>query len=734
MSGMQALDKFYNGRIFVIPQQQRPYSWKKRQVEDLLLDIYTANHRRKSHYTGPIFLESQMNSKDKEKKTEDYMGSVLLHKYILDGQQRVTTLMLIASVLAKSKHVANNPVLLDNLRKLVSYKSDGQSVPQPEYDRPRLVFADKGMNELLIHLLFGGTKPNITTAGMQRLSENHAFITKNLETICHINGDGTKYERIANLFLEKIKLQIVDMEEDFNKYTVFESINNRGLGLSTFDKVKNLFLHIAESHTTRIAILNEQIDNLRAKSVPAEDIAKQLEIKKSEIVSGNPLLPKITKQLVTDAWYNSISCLHDYQINDEEQVLADLWSVFTNSRGQNDTFKKIDKKYKKLVDEDNGPLMGSLVSFINHWEGYFTAYSTIYCPKTHKKRFDSADKMGKRNLTRILDYLQLKAVLRLPLTTAMYMYDDSEFGDLSSYFEKWVFRVFALKMQKKKDAYSLTQIKFANKILNGSSVTQSKQEICLEVTKSAPMKNVINKFLEGNPIYGTSEWTGPGNRALYYFLYRVDSSLASKQPLNFETEDSTQDEQIEHILPQKHRKHWSSVTDWMNEDTTNIWVHRIGNLTLTTDNDSNVKLLNYGIERKAKTGPKYTYENGRRIETTVFEIAKFRHSQDQKEPEYNWQMYEIQMNEIFYAHKLVELWVLPCTCDLETFTPHIKAPTKLLEQRHNEDDFGFTMEKAQKIKVNTSGEWSPATIAEFKKDTDIHSCTDELSPSLAEQE
>ena len=93
---LESLDEFYSGKIFEIPLLQRPYSWETKQIKSLLHDIQTAKTRETSHYCGPIFIE-ETGANSLQQRGQ------LLHYNILDGQQRTTTIMLIARVLSKHR-------------------------------------------------------------------------------------------------------------------------------------------------------------------------------------------------------------------------------------------------------------------------------------------------------------------------------------------------------------------------------------------------------------------------------------------------------------------------------------------------------------------------------------------------------------------------------------------------------------------------------------------------------
>ena len=76
---------FFNGKFFEIPKYQRGYSWEKENIRDLFDDIDEAIESNTSHYLGTIVLSK--NEKDNELF------------YIVDGQQRVTTISMIINAL-----------------------------------------------------------------------------------------------------------------------------------------------------------------------------------------------------------------------------------------------------------------------------------------------------------------------------------------------------------------------------------------------------------------------------------------------------------------------------------------------------------------------------------------------------------------------------------------------------------------------------------------------------------
>jgi uncharacterized protein with ParB-like and HNH nuclease domain len=87
-----------------IPQYQRPYSWDKEQVEQLINDLLQAYKQDKIYLIGNMILYQSQNE---ENKCE-----------IVDGQQRLTTLALLFKVLGKETNFLNNEISMLSAKKL----------------------------------------------------------------------------------------------------------------------------------------------------------------------------------------------------------------------------------------------------------------------------------------------------------------------------------------------------------------------------------------------------------------------------------------------------------------------------------------------------------------------------------------------------------------------------------------------------------------------------------------
>ncbi|GAA7595119.1 hypothetical protein ckin65_11510 [Helicobacter pylori] len=76
------------GTIFSIPVYQRNYTWEEENCEKLLQDIVSISQNKKTHFMGSITYILHLI--DDEKSLRQLQEFV-----IIDGQQRITTLMLL---------------------------------------------------------------------------------------------------------------------------------------------------------------------------------------------------------------------------------------------------------------------------------------------------------------------------------------------------------------------------------------------------------------------------------------------------------------------------------------------------------------------------------------------------------------------------------------------------------------------------------------------------------------
>src|SRR5262245_39527341 len=100
---LSSLSKIFTERLFRIPDYQRGYSWTTKQLSDFWDDLAQINEE-KSHYTGVLTLEQV--DKPTYTKWEDDTWIIKAKSYeplyVVDGQQRLTTSLILIQVILEN--------------------------------------------------------------------------------------------------------------------------------------------------------------------------------------------------------------------------------------------------------------------------------------------------------------------------------------------------------------------------------------------------------------------------------------------------------------------------------------------------------------------------------------------------------------------------------------------------------------------------------------------------------
>lgn len=236
-----------NGIQYFVPKFQRDYSWDKEQWEDLWEDI--DNLQESEHYMGYIVLQNHID----DKNVFD----------VIDGQQRLITLSLL--VLASMKviqdlinntiDVEDNTIRLNELRQ--GYIGKLRPTTLTPYNKLTLNRNNnqkfKQISEMLSKLL----NRNLTKTD-KLLSDCFEFFHKKVSLY-----SGQEIIEFIEKITDSMLFTKIIVDNDLNAYKIFETLNARGVQLSTPDLLKNyLFSQVVESNTT---IDDGELEDLDAK-------------------------------------------------------------------------------------------------------------------------------------------------------------------------------------------------------------------------------------------------------------------------------------------------------------------------------------------------------------------------------------------------------------------------------------------------------------------------------------
>ena len=206
---------------FIIPIYQRTYSWTKRECQQLWDDIVRTgdDDAIAAHFVGSIvYIEKGL-----------YQVSSQSPLLVIDGQQRLTTVMLILEALAR--HLGDDePVDGFSAKKLRNYYLLN---PLEEGKRGFKLLLTQTDKQSLLALMQQMPEPTDTSL---RITDNFAFFGEQIEAL----GDD-----LTQLCKGLAKLVVVDIalsRDQDNPQLIFESMNSTGRELSQADLIRNFIL------------------------------------------------------------------------------------------------------------------------------------------------------------------------------------------------------------------------------------------------------------------------------------------------------------------------------------------------------------------------------------------------------------------------------------------------------------------------------------------------------------
>jgi hypothetical protein len=211
------------GVKYSIDYYQREYKWHEKQIRELVDDL------------SGKFLEEYQPTHPRS-KVADYphyfLGSIIISKkesvgYIVDGQQRLTSLTLLLVLLRNLQKDQAKQVNVDEL--IFSEKFDQKSFNLHVDERTPAMDA-----------LYEGQPFDITNRpeSVQNLVQRY----RDLETCFpeELRDDTLPY--FIDWLLENVHLVEITAYSDDDAYTIFETMNDRGLSLSPTDMLKGYLL------------------------------------------------------------------------------------------------------------------------------------------------------------------------------------------------------------------------------------------------------------------------------------------------------------------------------------------------------------------------------------------------------------------------------------------------------------------------------------------------------------
>ena len=278
-----------SGGKYIIPKFQRDYSWEAEQWDDLWQDIENMYSEKSDHYMGYLVLQTSNENKD---------------SIIIDGQQRFTTITMIilAAIKAIQKFVDKGIDLEENTERIKILKNIYIGNTDPvSLECDNILVLNRNNNgyyrEYIVKL--GELKLRNTTYTEKLMKKCFEWYEKQLTGKF---DTGRQYAEFITYIVDHLYFTIIKVSNEMNAFRVFETLNARGVQLSSADLLKNYLFSLVDNtveHPGRIKDLEEKwfalTKNIQAEKLP--DFIRYYWNSKYKTVRANDLFKAIRDKI-----------------------------------------------------------------------------------------------------------------------------------------------------------------------------------------------------------------------------------------------------------------------------------------------------------------------------------------------------------------------------------------------------------------------------------------------------
>lgn len=625
MSDLQSLSQIFQNKIFRIPDYQRGYAWLNEQLLDFWDDMINIRPER-YHYIGLLSLKV-MNKQEIEKQSSDdrwLLDSGYKAYYIVDGQQRLTTFIILLNELINyTKNLEENKgksegeifIAYESLRdiraKYISRKNPKGIITTYlfgyENDNPSYLYLK---HKILEQGYSAELEESYYTKNLKNAKEFFARAIDDFYGIYGFDGLEGIYKRLTL----QMMFNIHEIEDDYDVYVAFETMNNRGKKLTNLELLKNRLIYLTTLYDEK-DLDKASADKLRQDVNDAwREVYKQLGQNKKEPLSDDEFLRAhwimyfnysrkrgddyikflLNKFSHKSIYENSFSFVPTIVYDTTQSTYADE-DIAAETDDLEEPSDTVHLQPKEIQDYVN-----SLKTTARYW--YYTFYPNE-CPADEKISAEEKLWLGKLNRIGLGYFRPMVAVSLIP--------DVGITGEkrieLYKAIERFIFINFRMAMYqssyKSSEYYRITRELHRKEI----DVSEIINDINITTDLNAPnaVKDFVTKmnrrFITEDGFYS---W-----RDLKYFLYEYENSLEEKhqsKKLSWDTLTAVIKDKvsIEHILPQTPTDwYWRNQFRQFSAEEKRILASSLGNL-LPLSLSINSSLQNFSFPEKKKRGYK----------------------------------------------------------------------------------------------------------------------------------
>ena len=324
------LEKLLSETLLGVDYYQREYKWRENQIDELIRDL----HEEFLKTWNPSNPNMSYND-----QTLYFLGSIVVIKsndtrYIVDGQQRITTILLILIYL--ENYLKSTPYKIDFRIKNMIYSEDQGN------NKYWLDVADRNecMEALLVDQEYSVVGKSESIKNMIDCYESIKRIFSSLE----FSEIGTN--KFSWWIINNVRVVEITVTDDRDAYTIFETMNDRGLPLSPTDMLRGYLLSNIESGNQRIEAdkkMGNYIDQFKkhGEDIDVDFFRTWLRSQYAKAIRGSK------KDAKPEDFDNLSPGYHRWVRDNKERILEDTGSIYNFANRDLSFFSKI---YLKLLD------------------------------------------------------------------------------------------------------------------------------------------------------------------------------------------------------------------------------------------------------------------------------------------------------------------------------------------------------------------------------------------------
>ena len=254
-----------NSKHYRVPKYQRDYSWGEEQWDELWQDILVIHQQnpqvREQHYMGYLVLQKQeINAFT-----------------IIDGQQRLTTLSLLVLAALQILHASTDE---NDAQRIEIIKGNYISTKNPSSLTESYKLELNRNNDLYYRNDLASLSSHPRKRRIKR-SEHQMRKAKEFcqQAIRQLNLNSSEISQfIESVIANYLLFTVIEVSDDVNAYKVFETLNARGVQLSTPDLLKNHLFSIINPRYENSQDIERQEEqwSLTSDNLGKEDFSKFL--------------------------------------------------------------------------------------------------------------------------------------------------------------------------------------------------------------------------------------------------------------------------------------------------------------------------------------------------------------------------------------------------------------------------------------------------------------------------